>query len=92
MADICAYACSMSLLLPPPPPPWAVFPPGLLFGPDANGQQGEGNLMELGVRCQYLRWQAACLVQHFHPVKVSKVLNDVKAAAVAVAATATITQ
>ncbi len=39
----------------------------------------------LGVCCQYLRWQADCLIQHFHPFEVAKVLDDVTAATIAIA-------
>ncbi len=35
---------------------------------------------------EYHRWQAACLVQHFHPVEVAEVLDDVAVAYVATAA------
>ncbi len=84
-------------------PPLAALTPLLLAGAAVTAAAGggsshpEANVLprhQLGVCCQYLQWQAICLVQHFHPVEVAKVLDDVAVAAIAisVAAAAAVTQ
>jgi hypothetical protein len=60
-----------------------LLPVGAAVAAAAGGGGGppeayvSSHVISLGLHCQYLQWQADCLVQHFHPFEVAKVLNPI---------------